>query len=136
MMNQLKVKIAEFMQGRYGADQLYRALNISIIVLLVINIFVQSLILSGIFWLVFIVSYYRVLSKNIYKRQLENNKYLQLKARVEKQLRLPIRRIKEIRTHRYKKCPNCKQVMRLKRKPGKHSVVCPSCKNKVSVRIL
>lgn len=135
-MNQFKYKIAQFMQGRYGVDQLYRALNFTIIGLLILNLFLQSTIISVIFWVVFIISYYRVLSKNILKRQSENSRYLSILYQAQKKLRLPIRRIKEIRTHRYRKCPKCKQVMRLKRKSGKHSVVCPNCQNKMTVRIM
>ena len=85
----MKERIAKFMAGRYGNDQLGRALLIlDVILLLLASIFSKTL--GGLFTplavalLVFI--YYRMLSKNIYKRQEENGKYLRLKYKVTARL--------------------------------------------------
>ena len=34
----------------------------------------------------------------------------------------------------YKKCPNCKQKIRLPLKKGKHTVKCPNCSYKFEVK--
>jgi hypothetical protein len=123
------------MRDRYGVDQLGKTLSVIALVLLIANMFIRSFIMDILIWGILIWMNYRVFSKNLFKRQLENNKYLDFSKSFKKKFSLPIRRIKEIKSYRFRKCPHCKQVLRLKRKTGKHSLVCPRCKNKVNVRI-
>ncbi len=124
------------MYGRYGVDRMYRGLMGLLIIFVVVNIFIPSSVMNTMILLTFILMYYRVFSKNIYKRQNENSRYLKMTKSIRKEMNLTIRRIKEIRTHRYRKCPNCHQTIRLKRKLGKHATVCPKCHSKVDVTIL
>lgn len=84
----------------------------------------------------FVYSLFRSLSKNRFKRGEENNAYLSKKKRFCDFFTLQKNRIKERDTHVYKKCPNCKAVLRLPRKKGKHGVVCPRCQKRFDVKIL
>lgn len=135
-MGDFKNKIARFMQGRYGADQLYIATIAGYFLLMIINLFFSSVvvtrIITGLMSVLLIWGIYRVFSRNIYKRYNENQKFLKLLS----PLKLLLRRIKGLRTHRYRRCPNCKTVLRLPFKRGKHTTKCPRCKNKCNVRIL
>lgn len=133
-MDKFKSWLVKFMYGRYGVDQLYRGILGTGIVLLVINLFAQTLIIAAITWILFLWAFYRAFSKNIAKRRRENNHYLQLIAPIKKSL--IFKRIRDIGHYRYRRCSNCKQIMRLKRKPGKHSLVCPKCQTKMDVRII
>ncbi len=135
-MNNLKDKLVRFMAGRYGVDQLYNALIIVCFVLAVINAFIGSTIIYTLMTLFLFWSFFRPLSRNIYKRRAENEKYLKLIKPIKSKISLTIRRIKEIKTHRFRKCPKCKKVLRLPRKKGKHTVVCPCCHNEFEVRVL
>ena len=45
------------------------------------------------------------------------------------------RQHKAARTHIYKKCPNCHAVLRLPRRKGKHTTVCPNCSKEFKVRV-
>ena len=124
------------MYGRYGSDQLYKALFGLAFAALIINIFVKSSVMNGFVLLLLVVANYRVFSRNIYKRQVENSYYLKKIKVVKKELNLNIRRVKEVKLYRFRKCPNCGQVLRLKRVKGKHKTVCPKCHAVVSVTII
>jgi len=123
------------MSGRYGPDQLYYASLILYLVLLVVNYFAQSMIISGLLWIVIILTVFRTFSRNIYKRRAENEVFLKLWNPVKAEFVLGFRRIKEIKTRRFRKCPNCRTVLRLPRSTGKHTVECPCCHKDFQVTI-
>ncbi len=123
------------MRDRYGHDRLNRDLLILTAVLYFLNIFIRSPISFIISMIPFGLYIYRALSKNINKRLYENRKYTEITGRVISFLKLQIRKIKEIKTHKYVKCPYCKAQLRLKRITGKHTVRCPKCKEEFKVSI-
>ncbi|MDD7794363.1 hypothetical protein [Clostridium sp. 'White wine YQ'] len=135
-MGDFKNKLIRFMYGRYGTDQLYIALVIASFVLMLINSFIHSNILSIFIWVVLIFTFYRSFSKNIFKRRRENQMFLKIWSPIKAKSSLTIRRLKEFKTHRYRKCPHCKKVLRLPRKTGNHTVNCPVCHKDFKVRIL
>lgn len=134
-MKKLKNKLLKFMYGRYGIDDIYWTLFGIVFVLLFINLFTQQIFIDIITAVILGVATLRAFSKNITKRRMENRAFLNMIQPIRKSLLLTIRRIKEIKTARFRKCPNCKQSMRLQAKKGKHTVVCPKCKQKVTVKI-
>lgn len=134
-MGNFKDKFARFMYGRYGADQLYYALLVFYFVLLIANIFIKSSVLGILMWAVLICIFFRVFSRDIYKRQLENKKFINIWSHAKAKGSLTTRRIKEIKTHRFRQCPHCKTTLRLPRRTGKHLVKCPRCLNNFSLRI-
>ena len=137
-MYKLKQWIYRFMQGRYGADELYRFSFIVFIVLLVLSMIFKGT-LGFIFSLaetaVLIFSIYRAFSRNIAARSAENRKFLMLRDSAGKTVKRNVNRVKDIKTKRYRKCPNCKTWVRLPIKKGTHHVNCPSCKQQFEVRI-
>lgn len=134
-MENFKDKLARFMSGRYGVDQLYYASLAAAFALLVANAFIRSSVLDALMWIILVVMGFRTFSRNVYQRHLENEKFMQLWNRVKAKSLLTKRRIKEIRTHRFRKCPHCQAVLRLPRRTGKHTVHCPLCHNKFELRI-
>ncbi len=128
-------KLAGFMYGRYGADELYKFLTVLFYILFFINIFVRSTVLSFFTLAVFIYSFYRAFSKNIYRRRAENEKYLKIKKSFTGFFTLMKNKWRDRKTHVYKKCPSCKAVLRLPRKKGEHGVRCPSCGKSFDVKI-
>lgn len=135
-MRNFKDKLAHFMYGRNGADQLYYAAIVIYLVLIAVNSFVKSNVIYILMWAVLIWMTFRTFSRNIYKRRRENEKFLEIWNPVKEKGSLTIRRIREIKTHRYRKCPNCKKELRLPLKRGKHTVKCPCCHNEFEVHIL
>ena len=131
----IKARFERFMVGRYGFDSLYYFLLGLSCVLVVINIFAGNLIISAIDTALFAYAIYRALSRNIYKRQQENEKYLKFIEKPKAFYRLQKCKHRDRKTHVYKKCPACKNKLRLPKQKGKHTVVCPCCKNRFDVRI-
>jgi len=134
-MHRLRNRLMSFMNGRYGADQLYYALFALYIILLVINILTPYLIIDILMWGVLTWMFFRVFSRNIYSRQKENAAFLNVWNPVKSEFTLLIRRIREIKTHRFRKCNNCKTTLRLTRRKGNHMVKCPRCQNRFKVKI-
>lgn len=135
-MERLKEKLVKFMSGRYGADQLYYALLLLALALMLVNIKVDSLILSILSNGVILLLILRSFSRNIKKRKGENAKFLKIWNPLKREVRILFRRIKEIRVHRYRKCPNCKKTLKLPIKRGKNTVKCPTCQEKFEVHVI
>ena len=130
-----KERIANFMIGRYGVDRLYYFLLAVCSILIVINVFVSSLVLSILELALFAYSIFRVMSKNIYKRQQENEKFIKIADKPKKFINLQKCKKRDKDTHVYRKCPSCKNNLRLPKQKGEHTVVCPCCKHRFSVKI-
>lgn len=128
-------KIYMFMQGRYGSDQLNTFLLILWLLVYFINLFVHSWILFILGLLIVSLCAYRMLSKNITKRMYENNKFLPIYNKCKNFISIQFKRIKEIKTASYVKCPDCKAQLRVKRKKGVHTVRCPKCSKEFKKRI-
>lgn len=130
-MRNLMQKFAIFMQGRYGMDTLNNFLLAVLFVLWIINIFVfftiPSLVLDLLELVVIGLIIFRMLSRNINKRSLENRKFVPVYNSVKNWFSLTIRKFKERKEFRYIKCPFCKAQLRVKNKKGKHTVHCPRC---------
>ena len=130
-------KLIKFMQGRYGIDELYKFLFILYIISFTINIFLNSLLLEIIGLIIVLFTFYRVFSKNIYKRSKENQEYMKLKKQIIKPFQNIKRDIKD-KDHIYKKCPKCKTVLKLPipYERGIKRTTCPKCKNKMTFLVL
>lgn len=133
-----RYKFAQFMNGRYiyyGADALSKLLAAVCIVLAVINIFANSFLIYLFETLCIIFMFYRMFSKNIARRQAENQKITQLFKKFKDFIALKKRMRSDKDLHVYKKCPHCNVMLRLPRRPGKHTVNCPRCKNNFEVNV-
>lgn len=133
-MENFKAKVARFMYGRYGIDQMYQVLVLAALILIVANTFIRSPIISVLSWMVLIWMLYRTLSRDITKRRSENERLLKIWNSIKGST--CFRRIKEFKTRRFRKCPHCKAVLRLQRKTGKHTVKCPRCHKEFEIRII
>lgn len=135
-MNNFKAKLAQFMYGRYGSDQLNNALMVAYFILIVTNTFIRSTIMGSLIWIIPIYIVFRMFSKNVYKRHNENIKFMKVWKRLKAKISLTIRKLKEIKTHRYRKCSHCKAMLHLPRRTGKNIVKCPRCHKEFEVHIL
>ncbi len=130
-MNKIKEKFAKFMYGRYGTDRLNMFLLIVLMVCAVGNLLVRnayfSVLLTSWEFLLIILIYYRMFSRNISKRYAENQKYLAMENRVRRffgKNKYIQQQRKEF--HIYT-CPQCKQKIRIPKGKGKVSIRCPKC---------
>lgn len=123
----MKEKLMRFMYGRNGVDSLGKfVLAISIIVMLLAG-WTDSLILSYLSWIGIIYLYFRMFSRNIYKRSSENQWYLNKSYKIRtffyRQKNLLLQR----KTHHIYKCPTCRQKIRVPRGKGRIEIRCPKC---------
>ena len=126
----LREKLAKLMYGRYGVDQLGRAMLIFALVLCVLSLFVPRR-LSGIIYyislILIILMYIRMFSKNIQKRYQENNKYLSLKASFLRKFQREKEIFSQRRFYHFYRCPRCRQRSRSPRGKGRIEIRCPKC---------
>ena len=128
-------RLANFFNNRYGNDQLNVALLVVYAVLALINIIHPTAAVSIIMILLLGLIFVRMLSKNLFRRRRENAVFMKFWRPTGAWLRLQRDRIRDRKTRVYRKCPTCKAVVRLPRKPGVHTVVCPKCSNRFKVSI-
>lgn len=72
----MRQKLMDFMRGRNGTDQLSMCMMWAACILVFIDMFVRSNILSTIAFVTFAFAYFRVFSRNIGKRRDENTWFL------------------------------------------------------------
>ena len=124
----VRERTAAFMVGRYGSDPLNNAILIASLVLLLLSSFVRgfffpfALILLG-------LSYFRMFSRNIYKRRDENEKYLRFRAKVVSKCNVLKERWKQRKEYKFFTCPSCHTTLRVPRGNGKIKIVCRKCGN-------
>jgi len=123
------------MYGRYGNDQLNNALLIFYLIIAVVNAIIPNLALSVLMFAVIITVIVRMMSRNIYRRRAENQKFLKVWNPIKSFFKFQRDKFRDRKTHVYRKCPDCKAILRLPRKPGAHTVVCPKCKKRFDVKI-
>lgn len=129
----MKEKLQRFMMGRYGVDELGKALNAVALVCLLISMFgskIPALYVTfyyvGLLLLIF--NCYRIFSKNVSKRYAENQKYRTFSYRMVTKWDAAKNRFAQRKTYRFFKCPDCKQRVRVPKGRGKICITCPKCK--------
>lgn len=129
------------MQGRYGMDQFGRFLFSLSFVFWILCFLCRFLPFPRVYYLfytlntvVYIYAFFRILSKNILNRTMENERYLHVREKLTPGIREF--RMKYLdKDHIYKKCPVCGKKLRMERIRGKHISRCPKCGTKFNVRV-
>ena len=115
------------MYGRNGFDKLCFAILWTSVILSVVNIFFRTYIIWILQDLLFVWCIFRALSKNIYKRQQENRRFMNVWNKIKGFFKLQKSRYRDRKTHIYRRFHHCKNTLRLPRRKGKHTVKCPKC---------
>lgn len=123
----MKEKFMRFMYGRYGVDTLGKYSLGAGLATMVLSIVFDSYTLSLLSWFFIILTYFRMFSRNLYKRSSENqtflNKTYKLRTWFGKQKNMMAQR----KTHHIYHCPGCKQKIRVPRGKGRIEIRCPKC---------
>ena len=123
----MKNWIQKHLAGRYGIDQLSLALIYLSLFIFILAIPFRSLFIRCLALIPLLISYYRIFSKQCYKRQQENFKFIRFYNPIRKRFQTRIRQIKEFKTHKYFKCPKCHQMLRVPRHKGNITITCQKC---------
>lgn len=122
--------LKRFMEGRYGGDQLSGALLILSLLLTFIGQLARLSFLILMSYIPLGISIFRIFSRDISKRSMENYKFAMLISPLYARYRKILNRLQNMKTHKYFKCSNCKTTLRVPRGKGKIIVTCPRCKIK------
>lgn len=133
-MEKIKLAIYQFMRGRYGSDTLNKVMLTIALVLILMNTFLfNNGIVTILTYVVLFLILFRSFSRNIYKRQLENRKFLRLFQPITNRVNI-FKKQRNDKTHRYYTCPKCKQNVRVPKGLGKIEIKCPRCSQKFKKR--
>jgi DNA-directed RNA polymerase subunit RPC12/RpoP len=119
-LNQIKEKIRRFFTGRYGLDELGKALIGISLILYVIGRFCGNSIIQYLSLIAFIVFFYRFMSRQKYERGEENCKY----TRYIRSWKL---KYEYRKTAKIYMCSKCGKMNRVPKGRGKVQITCPNC---------
>ena len=125
----LKEKFQQFMYGRYGTDDFSRFMLYTALGMMILNLFVRIQLLNTLALALLIYCYFRMFSRNIYKRADENRKFLEMKEQFLNTFRREKDHASQLKDYRFFKCPVCKLNVRVPRGKGKIKIHCPRCQN-------
>ena len=115
MFQRIRYTLQRFMQGRYGTDKLNTALLILGMILCLVGSFADKMLVYDLAYVPLVYGMFRMFSRNIEARRAENAAFERL-----------LRRLRD-RSHRYFRCPKCRQTVRVPKGKGKISIRCPKC---------
>lgn len=113
----------KLMYGRNGVDQFSNFLIRISFIFIIIPIFIKGyvgLIFNLLFWVIIVYAYFRILSKNIYKRQKENNWFLNKSNYIKM-------RFSQRKQYKFFDCPKCKTHLRVPKGAGNITITCKKC---------
>ena len=120
------------MAGRNGADGFSRFLSVAGLILAFLAIIFGRNVVGSVFWALalalLIYAYFRIFSRNTYKRRQENAQYYQLRNHFTTKARQFINRQKGRKQYHYFKCPNCRAFNRVPKGLGTLKITCARCK--------
>ena len=127
LWQKMKAGLARFMQGRHGVDHLGMFTFFLGLVVTIVSGFLRLPYLSLLGFVIYLITLFRMFSRNNEKRMAENRKYIQLTSGWKTKFRQFMKRMKNRKDYKYLKCPNCKVLLRLKRGCGEKTITCVRC---------
>ena len=119
-------RFARFMQGRHGYDRYGRFLLVAGLVIGLCGSVFRILWLSFAGDLILFYEMYRMFSKNLVKRGIENDHYMHMTMMLKHRYLAVKRRFHDHANHYYV-CPQCGQIVRIPKGHGRITITCPNC---------
>ena len=129
-----RYRLMQFMSGRYGTDKFFYVTLIFAMVISFINLFFRLWIIQSVVYALVLFAFFRALSRNHEARRREN-RWICDKLNFLKRKRDFYNQKRADKCHVYKKCPACKAILRLPRRVGVHTTVCPRCNKEFKVKV-
>ncbi len=124
---QLNMILSRALYGRNGFDNMARTGLWLSIILMIINVFADSVIVYFMWVIILGYTVFRVLSKNISKRYAENQKFLEITKTPRSYFNLVKLQVRDRETSRYYICRKCHQQIRVPKGKGRIEIRCPKC---------
>jgi len=122
------------MIGRYGTDSLNNFLLAVTAVMMFANLFLRWRIFRILSWALIIYIWFRVLSKNIYKRRAENMLFWKYRSKFTGFFSFRKQKWQDRKTHRYFSCPKCGAHLRVPKGKGKIMIRCTKCDHRFEAK--
>lgn len=131
----MRDKLIKFMSGRYGVDQLYRFLLLCIVLCTLLTVLLAeypffSSLFNAASYLLIIWTVYRIFSRKIEKRYLENLHYLEWMGSIRQHFRMSKEKFQQRKEYKFFVCPTCKTNLRVPKGKGKINITCSKCGNR------
>ena len=127
----MRAWFTRMMAGRNGPDHLNRFLSVVFLILSVCSMFVRNPRLASVLYTLsmalFFYVMFRMLSRNIYRRQQENGAYLRERYKITSWWNGMRDRWAQRKDYKFFKCPSCRTRLRVPRGKGKLNIVCRKC---------
>ena len=141
LIDRFRSGAARFLCGRNGTDQLNGALLVLYAVLVLLRSFLVLLFpyaaVSALFSLLILLLaatvIFRIFSRNLPRRQAENQRFLRWWGPRAAALSASALRRRD-RDHRYFRCKSCGTLCRVPRGVGKIEITCPRCGRTMSAK--
>lgn len=130
----LSERMANWMRGRNGSDELGNAVLVIALILLVVDVFVRTLWLGIIVLLLLGYACWRLSSKDVRQRRKENAAFVKVIGPVAPFLSFSRGDAASSQSFVQLECPTCSQKMRVPAGKGRMRVTCPRCQNKFETR--
>lgn len=122
----MKEKWRAWMSGRYGMDGYGRFLAVAALLCVLVSTWSTGL-LAFLGAALLIYCYVRMFSKNLSRRAQENYVYEGAVREVRAWWYKQVDHLRQCRTHRFYRCPQCRQQLRVPKGRGKIEITCPRC---------
>lgn len=119
-------KLRRFFMGRYGVDQLSIFLIICGCIITLCLSFFRNPFIRYLGLIPYIVALWRIFSKDISKRQQANLKFLKITAPWRMFITKKYKQYQD-KGHKYYRCPQCHETLRVPKGRGKIKISCPHC---------
>lgn len=131
----MKQKLQRLMSGRYGFDPLYRfLLLIAVVCILISTLLSEHPAAAGLFnaasMVLLVWAIFRIFSRNIEKRYLENLHYLEWVGSIRRRIRMRKEMHRQRKDFKFFTCPTCKTNLRVPKGKGKVNITCCKCGNR------
>lgn len=136
-MGFLRNSLSKLFYGRNGPDTITAVLTWVSLALAIAGLFAggtAGLVFLGLYLLCLGYILFRMLSRNVYARQKENQAFLRFFRKIGSFFKLQKQKLTD-KDHVYRKCPSCKSQLRLPKRKGTHTARCPRCGKEFEVRI-
>jgi len=126
--------IRNFMAGRNGLDRLGQVTLLLALVLSLLANVLDAAFLSALSCGLMIWCLFRVFSRNLSRRQAENQRFLTAGSRFGSDLRAWRERQRQRKEYKFFRCGGCGNWLRVPKGKGKIQITCPRCGQRFSGR--
>lgn len=134
----MREKLKQFIGGCYGGDRLNTVISVTALASFIVGALVgisdslPCVIISSFLHLIAAAalgfSVFRMLSHDLTARKAENDWYAEhIIAPLKRSKNEAATRSRQRKTHKFFKCPKCRQTVRVPRGKGKIRITCPKC---------